>query len=142
MKPTIRSSLGRLDCKQAAAVQKSWTSQRNQYSECRLTTTTIKSFFVAGRIDDNENDKLQSQQRLSLSPRQYTLKSQSYSSAAEIRRSYHAAHSHERAPAIIMGLATVSAVGYAGASALKALDEWKNSKPTKEELEEIRKREE
>ena len=141
MNTSIRCSLARLFNERAAVVQQFATSQRSQYTKCRLTTTTIKSFLVAGRMDDNGNDEQQSEKRFGFPPAQYSLKSKTNYSLTESRRLYHATHSHERAPAIIMGLATLSAFGFAGASAIKSYNEWKNYEPTKEELEEIRKRE-
>jgi DnaJ homolog subfamily C member 19 len=58
------------------------------------------------------------------------------------RRSFHSSPSSERAAAIILGLASVSALAYAGSSAISSYQEWKASQPTPEELEEMRKKEE
>ena len=57
-------------------------------------------------------------------------------------RLYHSTAPSERAVAAIMGLATISAVGYAAASAAKSYEEWKAAQPSPEELEEMRKAEE
>ena len=62
--------------------------------------------------------------------------------AANSRRSYHTTPSVERGPALVLGLATVSALAFAGSSAFRSFNEWKDSQPTKEELEEMRKQEE
>jgi len=62
--------------------------------------------------------------------------------AAYSRRSFHTTPSVERGPALVLGLATVSALAYAGSSALTSFNEWKDSQPTKEELEQMRKQEE
>lgn len=58
------------------------------------------------------------------------------------KRLYHSTVPSERVVAAIMGLATLSALGYAGASAVKSYEEWKAAQPTPEELEEMRKAEE
>ena len=58
------------------------------------------------------------------------------------RRMYHTTSSSERAAVLVMGLATLSAVGYAGSSAVKSYNEFKASQPTEEELEEMRRQEE
>ncbi len=58
------------------------------------------------------------------------------------RRLYHGTAPSERVVAGILGLATLSALGYAGASAAKSYEEWKAAQPSPEELEEMRKAEE
>mmetsp|Transcript_8769 Transcript_8769/g.26007 ORF Transcript_8769/g.26007 Transcript_8769/m.26007 type:complete len:279 (+) Transcript_8769:525-1361(+) len=58
------------------------------------------------------------------------------------KRSYHSSMSVERGPAIVLGLATASALAFAGSSAVKSYNEWKDSQPTEEELNEMRKQEE
>ncbi|VEU37426.1 unnamed protein product [Pseudo-nitzschia multistriata] len=60
----------------------------------------------------------------------------------ECARGFHTTAPSERGPALVLGLATVSALGFAGSSAIKSYNEWKDSQPTKEELEEMRKQEE
>ena len=57
-------------------------------------------------------------------------------------RLYHSTAPSERVVAAILGLATLSAVGYAGASAAKSYEEWKAAQPSPEELEEMRKADE
>jgi DnaJ family protein C protein 19 len=54
------------------------------------------------------------------------------------RRLYHVTPPSERAVAIILSLATVSAVAYAGSSAIQSYKEWKAAQPTEEELEAMR----
>lgn len=58
------------------------------------------------------------------------------------RRSFHSTPTSERAAAIMLGLASVSALAYAGSSAIQSYQEWKAAQPTPEELEEMRKQEE
>jgi len=53
----------------------------------------------------------------------------------EQRRHYHATPQTDRAVAIMMGLGALSAVSYAGASAIQSYREWKASQPSAEELE-------
>ncbi len=60
----------------------------------------------------------------------------------EQRRLYHTTAPSERVVAAILGLATLSALGYAGASAAKSYEEWKAAQPTPEELEAMKKAEE
>lgn len=57
-------------------------------------------------------------------------------------RLYHSSAPSERAVAAILGLATLSAVGYAGASAVNSYQEWKAAQPSPEEFEEMKKAEE
>lgn len=54
------------------------------------------------------------------------------------RRMYHTTARSERAAVLVMGLATVSALGFAGSSAINSFNEWKASQPTKADLEEMR----
>mmetsp|Transcript_3761 Transcript_3761/g.9859 ORF Transcript_3761/g.9859 Transcript_3761/m.9859 type:complete len:253 (+) Transcript_3761:133-891(+) len=145
MKTSIRCAMARLYNKRTAVVQQlqqCGTSQRKQYTKRRLTTTTIKSSSFAGRIVNDENGEERPERHFAFPPAQFFLASKTRSSSTESRRLYHVTSSQERAPAIIMGLATVSAFGFAGASAIKSYNEWKKFQPTKEELEEIRKQEE
>jgi hypothetical protein len=58
------------------------------------------------------------------------------------RRSYHTTRPTERAAALILGLASVSALAYAGSSAIQSYNEWKAAQPTPEELEAMRAEEE
>ena len=60
----------------------------------------------------------------------------------EQRRLYHTTAPSERVVAAILGLATLSALGYAGASAARSYEEWKAAQPTPEELEAMKKAEE
>lgn len=57
-------------------------------------------------------------------------------------RSFHASPPSERAVALILGLTTLSALGYAGSAAVQSYEEYKASQPTPEEAEEQRKKEE
>ena len=58
------------------------------------------------------------------------------------RRSFHTSPPSERAAAIIMGLATVSAVAYAGSSAVQSYNEWKAAQPSPEELKKMQEEQE
>jgi len=55
---------------------------------------------------------------------------------------YHGTPVGEKAVAIVLGLASLSALSYAGSSAVKAYQEYKASLPTPEEMEEMRKQQE
>ena len=57
----------------------------------------------------------------------------------EQKRLYHTTAPSERAVALILGLATASALGYAGSSAVQSYNEWKASQPSPEEVEAQRK---
>ena len=57
----------------------------------------------------------------------------------ERRRQYHATVPSDRAAAMILGLASVSALAYAGSSAVKSFEEWKAAQPSPEEVEAQRK---
>jgi len=58
----------------------------------------------------------------------------------ENKRSYHATATSERATALILGLASVSALAMAGSSAVQSYNEWKASLPSEEEMEAERKK--
>jgi hypothetical protein len=58
------------------------------------------------------------------------------------KRLYHSTVPSERVVAAMMGLATISAVAYAGSSAAKSYEEWKAAQPSPEEVEETRKADE
>eukprot|EP00980_Cylindrotheca_fusiformis_P028150 scaffold22583_cov106-Cylindrotheca_fusiformis.AAC.21 len=51
------------------------------------------------------------------------------------KRQYHTTAPSERAAAIILGLASVSALAYAGSSAVQSYNEWKAAQPSPEEVE-------
>jgi DnaJ family protein C protein 19 len=53
----------------------------------------------------------------------------------EKKRNYHTTAPSERAAALILGLASVSALGYAGSSAVQSYNEWKAAQPSPEEVE-------
>lgn len=141
---TKLSSLGGAIAKQAAAVRQRTTSYRKQYYHHGLATITGNKNFVVKNVRDNNDDdeQMRVENHLSFFPIHQTIRSQPLSVVSESRRVYHTTPSHERAPAIMMGLATISALGFAGSSAIKSYNEWKNFQPTKEELDEIRKQEE
>lgn len=61
---------------------------------------------------------------------------------SENRRKYHTTAPSERAVAIILGLSSVSALAFAGSSAVKSYNEWKASLPSEEEMEAEKKKEE
>ena len=58
------------------------------------------------------------------------------------KRSYHATPPSDRAAALILGLASVSALAYAGSSAARSYEEWKAAQPSPEEVEAQRKEDE
>lgn len=146
---TSSSTLGRGIAKRAtAAVRQRATAHEKQHYQRTLATTIDNGRFGLGSIrdhddDDDERSRVRSKNHFVLCLAPNTIALQPRASDSEVsRRAYHTTSSVERAPAIIMGLATVSALGFAGSSAIKSFNEWKDSQPTKEEMEEMRKQEE
>jgi len=92
--------------------------------------------------DDNNDDKTGNIRKGNYSLGQLLVLSQKQQLQLSQRRMYHITASSERAAALIMGLTTVSALGFAGSSAIKSYKEWKASQPTKEEIDEMRSQEE
>jgi DnaJ family protein C protein 19 len=92
-----------------------WSWQRNNRSSL-LASCDFHSFALR-RNDDDEQRSVQS-------------------------RGFHTTPPSERAVALIMGLASLSAVGYAGSSAVHSYNEWKAAQPSPEEVEEQRKKDE
>jgi len=138
-KSTNLLSRGGVIAKRATAVR-----QRQQHYKSGSTAiTAINDARFGGRVhddDDDDHDQVQTNDHLQFYPVQQTVQLQPVGESQ--RRFYHTTPSPERAPAIIMGLATISALGFAGSSAIKSYNEWKDSQPTEEELEEMRKQEE
>jgi len=132
--------------KRGTAVRQRATSFHHQHPERALTTATINNNFFGGSIRDSNDDDDQTRQTtkgMNVVATRHPMETLSRCTAAvESRRMYHVTASPERAPAIIMGLATVSALGYAGSSAIKSYNEWKDSQPTEEEMKEMRQQEE
>jgi DnaJ family protein C protein 19 len=78
-----------------------------------LATVDFHSYALGGRIDDDQK-----------------------------KREYHTTAPSERAVAIILGLSAVSAVAYAGSSAVQSYKEWQLAQPSPEEVEAQRKEDE
>lgn len=127
--------------------------ERQQQQQKQYHSTLTRSNFMVGNLrDDNDGEDDQKKRYSTYYPTQNTtqmqpqlqpqLQLQLQSTQLEPRRMYHTTPSSQRGPAIIMGLATVSALGFAGSSAIKSYNEWKDAQPTKEEMEEMRKQEE
>jgi len=107
------------------------------------TTVGSSIFWNKRRDDDDSNDdKIGNIRKGKYSPGEQLLSSQTRQPQLSQRRIYHTTAASERAAAIIMGLTTISALGFAGSSAIKSYKEWKASQPTKEELDEMRSQEE
>lgn len=141
-KVTKTSSLfGGAIAKRTAAVRQrtAWNQHQFHNNERALTMATMNNNFFGGRIhDDDKQSETTARNQL-----RFVSMQQQHSGAGLVsKRYYHTTPSPERAPAIIMGLATVSAFGYAGSSAIKSYKEWQDSQPTQEELEEMKKQEE
>lgn len=131
------------------------TSQKQKQYKYRSTLTSndvlgngsSSIFWQHKRRDDDDDDEADNlrngnyftRQLLMLSPQPQQQQLQLQSSQ---RRMYHTTSSSERAAVLVMGLATLSAVGYAGSSAIKSYNEFKASQPTEEELDEMRRQEE
>jgi hypothetical protein len=141
--------------KRAAVVrQRTATShyqQQQQKQQCErgLTTMTSNPNFFGGSIRDNTDDDDERNMNTKVPSNFFPTQQHQKTAAMQLNlqlqqqhRMYHTTPSPERGPAIIMGLMTLSAVGYAGSSAIKSYNEYKDAQPTKEELEEMRKQEE
>ena len=142
------SSLAEVVAKRVAAAARLRKTTLHQEQHRGLVSTISDNHILCKSFHDDDEAQannlpefISAQQRvLALpNPSRFSVLSAPESSQ---RRRYHTTLTTERAPAIIMGLATLSALGFAGSSAIKSYEEWKNAQPTKEELEEIRKQEE
>jgi hypothetical protein len=89
---------------------------RHEYSTLSLTNSNLP-FGVPLSRDDQRNSRQQDDIH---------------------RRTFHTTPPSERAAALILGLASVSALAYAGSSAVQSYHEWKAAQPTPEELEAMR----
>jgi DnaJ family protein C protein 19 len=78
-----------------------------------LATVDFHSYALGSRIDDDQK-----------------------------KRQYHTTAPSEKAVALILGLASVSAVAYAGSSAVQSYNEWQAAQPSPEEVEAQRKEDE
>ena len=148
------------DIRQQLCLGDNWNTQTSQKQKQYKYQSTLTSNDVLGNgsssifwqhkrrdddDDDDEADKLRNGNYLTrqlrmLSPQ--PQQQQQLQLQSSQRRMYHTTSSSERAAVLVMGLATLSAVGYAGSSAVKSYNEFKASQPTEEELEEMRRQEE
>ena len=103
-----------------------WHQQQHK----RILAAQYLHTAAGGPLDDRRRNE-QEKQRL-----QFQL------SSLPTVAQYHATPQGERAVAIGLGFGAVSALAYAGSSAVKAYNEYKASLPTEEELEEQRKQQE
>jgi hypothetical protein len=151
------------DIRQQLCLGDNWNTQTSQKQKQYKYQSTLTSNDVLGNgsssifwqhkkrddddDDDDEADNLRNEnyltrQLLMLSPQQPQQQQLQLQLQSSPRRMYHTTSSSERAAVLVMGLATLSAVGYAGSSAMKSYNEFKASQPTEEELEEMRRQEE
>jgi len=107
-------------------------AHQHQYRST-LMNPLVGSSFTKTKVDDEDRDDEKDICYFLSQPAQFHQPG---------RRMYHTTQSSERAAAIIMGLATVSALGFAGSSAIQSYNEWKAAQPTEEELDEMRRQEE
>ncbi len=145
------SLIGGAIVKRTASVrQRTPLHQHNHHHE-RALTTTMNNNFLGGRLrDDNDEDAQKETLRNNLQfialkqPQSLNFQQQQQQLGADVvsKRYYHTTPSAERGVAIVMGLATLSALGFAGSSAIKSYQEYQASQPAPEELEEMRKKEE
>ena len=117
--------------------QRRFQNQNSRNNNVLLGSCDLHSFALR-RDDDREERRQEGLPRLPLS----LPVSSSTQVTTRAIRSFHSSPPTERAVAIILGLTTVSALGYAGASAVQSWNEWQASRPSPEELEEERKKEE
>jgi DnaJ family protein C protein 19 len=98
-----------------------WSWRNNGNNRSSLASCDFHSFAL--RRNDDDDDKQRSVQTTS-------------------SRGFHTTAPSERAAALMMGLGAVSAVAYAGSSAVKSYNEWKAAQPSPEEVEEQQKKDE
>lgn len=128
-----RSLLQKGNTQSSLALLRHHQQHRNGVAASQLIHT-----HAMGLLDDRQRkEREQERARLHLSSL----------AAPSPYKSIQAAHYHttaraEKGVAIVLGLGAVSALAYAGASAVKAYEEYKASLPTEEELEEMRKQQE
>ena len=136
------SLVGGAIVKRTAAVrQRTPLHQHNHHHE-RALTTTMNNTFLGGRIRDENDDDAQTYNSRNNLQFISLQQPQQFGTDVVSKRYYSTTPAAERGVAIVMGLATLSALGFAGSSAIKSYQEYKDSQPTPEELEEMRKKEE
>ena len=115
---------------------KSWQYGSRPFSF--VSSRDWHSYALGGRGDREKHPKEQHRQICLQYPDHSTMQSYNYDN----RRSFHSSVPNERAVAIIMGLATISAAAFAGSSAIQSYREWKASQPSEEELQKMKQQEE
>lgn len=120
--------------------------QQQQYQRTALSASQLLHTGVP--IDERRRrQEEQEQQRARLHLSSFPLTnnspfvSSSYPGLGQVAH-YHSTTPSEKGVAIVLGLGALSALSYAGASAVKAYQEYKASLPSEEELEELRKQQE
>ena len=116
-------------------------SNRWQYGSHRFpfaSSRDLHSYSFTGREDGERQKK---QQHRNLFIQQPDDGGIMICTDRQNRRLFHSSVPNDRAVAIIMGLATLSATAYAGSSAIQSYREWKASQPTEEELEKMKQEE-
>jgi hypothetical protein len=162
LRPVTTSNVRQIEDIRQLCLGDNWnthTSQKQRQYKYQSTLTNndvlgigISSIFRQHkrRNDDDDDDEVDNlkngnyftRQLLMLSPQPQPQQQQQLQLQSSQRRMYHTTSSSERAAVLVMGLATLSAVGYAGSSAIKSYNEFKASQPTEEELDEMRRQEE
>jgi len=125
-----------------------WQQQHQQYQRTSLSASQLLHTYIGGPLDDRRRQEQDEQQRARLHAMSVNskygnnngmlLSSPQWMQVAH----YHSTPRQEKVVAIMLGLGAVSALSYAGASAVRAYNEYKASLPSPEEMEEIRKQEE
>jgi hypothetical protein len=116
--------------------------QQHQYKYFSTSLTSMPYHPISSVPSSHENNHRDFNNQYQQQYPHWLLLSQQQQPQIQHRRSFHTTPTSERAVAIMLGLATVSALAYAGSSAVRSYQEWKVAQPTPEELEEMRQQQE
>lgn len=123
----------------ASSLAVSRWQQQQQNQRTSVLASQYLHTHVGGPLDDRRRREQEEQRaRLQFS----SLPSSSPLAGTRQVAHYHSTPQAEKAVAIVLGLGAISALSYAGSSAVKAYNEYKASLPSEEELEEMRKQQE
>ena len=131
---------GELFAQRSGAVSKSFARHERFHRQNGISACQLIHTHASGPLDDRRKRE-QEQQRARFQLSSLNAPSNVSTSANQVA-AYHTSARSEKGVAIVLGLGAVSALAYAGSSAVKAYNEYKASLPSEEEMEEIRKQQE
>lgn len=115
-----------------------WQQQQQNQQTSLLASRCLHTYVVGGgggSLDDRRRRE-QDEQRVN-----FQLSSLPLGGSRQVAQ-FHSTAPTENGVAIVLGLGAISALSYAGSSAVKAYGEYKASLPSEEEMEEERKQQE